>query len=373
MGKVLALAKKGEGFTSPNPMVGCIIVKEGKIIGEGYHHRYGGKHAEVEAIVNATESVEGATLYCNLEPCCHKIPEKKTPPCTERILKEKLSRIVIGMKDPNPHVNGKGILVLRENNIKVDVGIGNEECFLLNEKYIKHITTGLPFVHLKIAQSLDGRIATSNGNSHWITNLKARELVHQMRAVYDAVLIGAKTCLTDNPSLTVREVEGRNPYRIVLDEDLVIPDQSNLLSDKFQDHTILFTSMPPDYPRVIQLLSQEIQVISLEKDEKGLLSLPLVLEKLSELKIASVLVEGGGEIFTSFIKEKIFDKISIFLAPIIIGDGIQGIGNLGIQSLSEAFRLERVTIQIVDNQALIEGYRDLTFTFQKGTQKCLPE
>jgi len=131
--------------------------------------------------------------------------------------------------------------------------------------------------------------------------------------------------------------------------------------------------MPPDYPRVIQLLSQEIQVISLEKDEKGLLSLPLVLEKLSELKIASVLVEGGGEIFTSFIKEKIFDKISIFLAPIIIGDGIQGIGNLGIQSLSEAFRLERVTIQIVDNQALIEGYRDLTFTFQKGTQKCLPE
>jgi diaminohydroxyphosphoribosylaminopyrimidine deaminase/5-amino-6-(5-phosphoribosylamino)uracil reductase len=366
MTKVLQLAKKGAGFTSPNPMVGCIIVKNNKIIGEGFHHNYGGKHAEIEAIDNATESVEGATLYCNLEPCCHNIPEKKTPPCTERILKEKLSRVVVGMKDPNPYVNGKGIDVLKENNIMVEVGICGDECVSLNEKYIKYITTGIPFVHLKIAQSLDGRIAASNGSSHWITNKKARKLVHQMRAVYDAVLIGAKTCLMDNPSLTVREIHGRNPYRIVLDENLIIPDHSNLLSDEFQDHTIIFTSLLPDHPRVAQLLSQEIQVISLEKNNRGFLNILDVLKKLSELNIASVLVEGGGEIFTSFIKEKMFDKISLFLAPILIGEGIQGIGNLGIRSLSDVLRLKRVTIKTIDNQALIEGYRNFNFKTKKG-------
>jgi len=207
----------------------------------------------------------------------------------------------------------------------------------------------MPFVHLKIAQSLDGRIATSNGNSRWITNQTARKIVHQMRATYDAVLVGANTVVKDNPSLTVREVEGRNPYRVVLDDKLIIPDDAMLISDEWRDRTIIFTALEQDHPRVMELQTREIQVITTQKNESGHLDLQPVLKRLAELNIASVLVEGGAEVFTSFIKNKIFDKISLFIAPIIIGSGVDSVGNLGIRSLSEALRLEKVRIKTIDD------------------------
>ncbi len=369
MKRALELAKKGRGFTSPNPMVGSVIVKNERIIGEGYHHRYGDKHAEVRAIESASESVEGATLYCNLEPCCHTIPEKKTPPCSLRLIQEKIKRVVVATKDPNPYVNGNGIRVLREHGITVKVGLLAEEAAELNAPYFKYIQTGLPFVHLKIAQSLDGRIATSNGHSRWITNQSARRLVHQWRATYDAVLVGINTVLKDNPSLTVREVPGRNPYRVVLDEELRIPDDARLLSDGLQERTLIFTTRPADHPRVQELQKQEIQVITVGADEHGWIDLQEVLERLGNLKIASLLVEGGSRVFTSFIEKKLFDKISVFLAPIIIGTGINSVQEIGTERLTDALKLQRVHIEVIDQQALVEGFLNERIIFEKALER----
>lgn len=374
MKRALAIAKRGTGFTSPNPLVGTVIVKNGRIIGEGYHQRYGDKHAEVAAIESASESVEGAILYCNLEPCSHNIPEKKTPPCTQRIIKEKIGRVVIANKDPNPYVNGNGISLLREHGIEVEVGILEEEAATLNEKFYKFIQTGNPFVHLKIAQSLDGQIATCTGKSRWITNENVLQKVHQLRAEYDAVLVGAGTVRQDNPSLTVRMVEGRNPYRIVLDSRMSIPDRSNLISNGFQHKTIIFTTQSPEHSRIKELRQREIQVISVEADAGNRVSLPAVLHRLSELKIASVLVEGGQKIFTSFIREALFDKVTFFIAPVIIGAGISSVGDLNISNLSQAIRLQHIRIEVIDRQVVVEGYRSIQEIVKKKAEhvECLP-
>ncbi len=369
MKRALELARQGRGYTSPNPLVGSVIVKNGRIIGEGYHRRYGDKHAEVMAIENASESVEGATLYCNLEPCCHTIPEKKTPPCSLRLIREKIKRLVVATKDPNPYVNGNGIQMLRRHGIEVEVGLLAEEAAELNAPYFKYIQTGRPFVHLKIAQSLDGRIATSNGHSQWITNQSARRLVHLWRATYDAVLVGINTVLKDDPSLTVREVAGRNPYRVVLDERLQIPNTARLLTDGLQERTLIFTTLPPDHPRVLESQKQEIQVLSVGADEHGWIRLSEVLERLANLKIASVLVEGGSQVFTSFIQERLFDKISVFLAPMIIGAGINSVQEIGTEQLTDALKLRRVHIEVIDQQALVEGFLDERIIFEKALEK----
>jgi diaminohydroxyphosphoribosylaminopyrimidine deaminase/5-amino-6-(5-phosphoribosylamino)uracil reductase len=358
MKKALALAGKGKGHTSPNPMVGSVIVKHGQIIGEGYHKKYGGKHAEIMAIDTASSSVEGATLYCNLEPCTMNIPDKKTPPCTERIIKEKIRRVVIANLDPNPYVNGKGVERLRNSHIQVDTSILQEECSRLNETYFTFHRVGRPFVHLKIAQSLDGRIATAKGKSKWITNENALKVVHQMRAEYDAILVGINTILQDNPSLNVRKVTGKNPYRIILDDNLSIPLNVNLFNLEDPQKTIIFTNKSDQDKKFKTLKKMGIQVISISSNGMRYLDLNLIMASLTKMKIFSVLVEGGGEVFTSFIKNRIFDKISFFIAPMMIGSGIQSIGNLGIDSLDEALRLHHVKIEIIDQQAVIEGYRD---------------
>ncbi len=363
MKRALELAKNGTGHTSPNPMVGTVIVKDGKIIGEGFHQFYGGKHAEIVAIENASEAVEGATLYCNLEPCSHSLPEKKTPPCTLRIIKEKLGRVVIANRDPNPHVNGNGIQMLRDNGILVDIGTMEKEAAALNEKYYKFIRTGVPFVHLKIAQSLDGRIATTVGNSQWITNQNALERVHKLRSEYDAVLVGINTVIKDDPALTVRKVRGRNPYRIVLDDQLNIPDTAKLISDGLQNKTLILTVQPIDHPRARELSHKGVQVVSIVPDDEGRIDLTAALKHLADLRIESILVEGGGTVFTSFIRQKLFDKISFFIAPMIIGSGIESVGNLGIQAISDAYRLQHVSIEIIDRQAVVEGYREYEAIF----------
>ena len=369
MKRAIELARKAVGHTSPNPLVGSVIVKNGKIIGEGYHAQFGGKHAEIVAIESATEPVEGATLYCNLEPCCHDIPEKKTPPCAPRLIREKIKRVVIANRDPNHHVNGQGIRMLRNAGIEVKTDVLAAKAALLNETYYKFIQSHQPFVHLKIAQSLDGRIATANGHSHWITNSTARKLVHQWRAEYDAVLVGTKTVLKDNPSLTVRDVPGRNPRRIVLDDQLVIPDQAHLISDELADKTILFTAKPESDARARQLRKRGVQVLQAPTDDAGHLDIRVILQKLAEMEIASLLVEGGGEVFTSFVKQRIFDKISIFIAPMIIGAGVESIGSLGISSLSEALRLQKIRIEIIDGQALVQGYRNFTEIFTRNLKE----
>jgi len=306
MKRALALAEKGKGNTSPNPMVGTVIVKGDQVIGEGYHQKYGEKHAEIMAIDTASTAVEGATLYCNLEPCTADIPEKKTPPCSQRIIKEKIQRVVIANLDPNPYVNGKGVDLLRSHHIRVDTGILQEECSRLNEKYFTFNRLGRPFIHLKIAQSLDGRIATAKGKSKWITNENALKIIHQMRAEYDALLVGINTILQDNPYLNVRRVTGKNPYRIILDDHLTIPVNANVLNLKDPDKTIIFTFKSNHNKKFKTLNKMGVQVVSISSNGKKYLDLNLIMAYLSQLKICSILVEGGGEVFTSFIKNQLF-------------------------------------------------------------------
>jgi diaminohydroxyphosphoribosylaminopyrimidine deaminase/5-amino-6-(5-phosphoribosylamino)uracil reductase len=359
MRRVLELAKKGTGLVPPNPLVGTVIIQNDQIISEGYHEKYGEKHAEIAAIEKTTQSLEGATLYCNLEPCISRIPNKKTPSCTERIIREKIKRVVISTKDPNPYVNGRGIKLLKKNNIEVIENILADEAEVLNERYFKFTKSRHPFIHLKIAQSIDGRIATLNGHSKWITNQTALTKVHELRSQYDAILVGSNTVIKDDPSLTVRLTNGKNPYRIILDNNLETSINSKLFSEMYKQKTLVFTSLPESDNKFKKFRNNGIQVIRIAIEDDKNLDLHEIIKYLGKMNITSILVEGGSKIFTSFIKKRLFDKMSIFIAPILIGKGIESIGDLGIKSLKEAYRLERVKFEIIDQQVLIEGYRHI--------------
>lgn len=363
MQDALQLAAIPGGLTAPNPMVGAVLVKDGRVIGKGYHPKCGEKHAEVIAIETAGEPIAGATLYCNLEPCCHNTPTKKTPPCTERIIREKIKRVVISTIDPNPLVNGKGVEILQKAGTEVITEILAKEAAFLNEVYFKFIQTQLPFIHLKIAQTLDGRIATQQFDSRWITDETAREYVHRMRHKYSGVLVGLNTVKTDNPKLTARLGLETQPYRIVLDERLGIPIDSNILIDEFANRTILFTTPNYNNGAKEKLVRKGIQVHVVSGNGTGMVNLRGTLQTLGKMGITSVLVEGGSRIFTHFIKESLFDKMSVFIAPIIIGKGIEAIGDLRIEKISNALRLEQMEYKQINHQLLVEGYRDLSATF----------
>ncbi len=235
----IEIAKKGEGSVSPNPLVGCVITKNNRIIGAGYHEKYGEAHAEINAINSCAESLEGSTLYVNLEPCSHF---GKTPPCVDRIIKEKIKRVVIGTLDINPLVSGNGVKALKKAGIEVKVGILEKECIELNKFFFKYITEKLPYVTLKAAQTLDGMIADKNNYSEWISSSESRKYVHWLRSRYDAVLIGSETARKDNPKLTVRMVEGRNPFRVVLDSNLKLKSKSKSFKNNSDNKTIVVTS-----------------------------------------------------------------------------------------------------------------------------------
>ncbi len=373
MRRALQLAREGAGFTSPNPMVGAVIVKEGRIIGEGYHPRFGDKHAEVMAIENATESVEGATLYCNLEPCCNTIVGKKTPPCSLRLIQENIKRVVIATLDPNPFMQGHGIARLRQAGIEVTIGVLAEEATFLNESYFKFIQTGQPFVHLKIAQTLDGHIATRNGDSRWITSKAARTIVHQWRATHDAVLVGIGTVLKDNPRLTVRHVEGRQPWRVVLDTHLRIPMDAHLVRDEWRNRTLIFHGPGVDDGKKERLQQRGVSLLTVPATN-DLLSLESVLEALKKRNIASILVEGGHQVFTRWVAEGLFDKLSAFIAPKLIGEGVPVLGNLSIRTIQESIQLQCPRWEQVETDILVQGYRDVNHVFGmlKEHVSCLP-
>ncbi len=363
MEQALHIARKAHGYTSPNPLVGALLVKKGRIIGEGYHQKYGEKHAEVQAIESAIEPVEGATLYCNLEPCCHSFPLKRNPPCTHRIIKEKIRRMVISTQDPNPHVCGNGISTLQQSGVEVKTGILANSALWLNEVYFKFIQQMQPFIHLKIAQSVDGRIATRTGDSKWITDEDALRRVHQLRHQYDAILVGLNTVRIDNPSLTVRFIEGKQPFRVVLDATLSIPLRSKLVSDQFAHKTIIITSLIFDKEKKAVLEKRGVKICPVPENRKGLLNLKETLDTLADLKITSLLVEGGAKVFTQFIEQELFDKISFFIAPLIIGKGIEGIGELDTIKLSRSRRLENLMVETIRDQVIVNGYRNLKSTF----------
>lgn len=352
----LSLAEKGAGSVSPNPMVGAVVVKDGKIVGRGYHKKFGEPHAEVFAIRQAEHRARGATLYVNLEPCC---TYGKTPPCTDLILKSGIKRVVIGMKDPNVRVNGRGIRKLRQSNIKVRVGILENESKRLNESFIKFITTGMPYVILKIAQTLDGKIADAKGRSRWITGERSGKIVHALRARYDAVLVGANTISKDNPKLTVREAKGRNPYRVVIDGNLSSPLSSHIFRDRERGRTFLFVSTLTarrERRHITKLEKGGIHIQVLDGTKSNMLDIHHVLKILAQNNIASILVEGGARIYAEFLKAGAVDKLITFVAPKAIGDGLSAFQYVEKRDLDNALIFSDISSWNLDGDLMMEAY-----------------
>ena len=318
--KCFTLAKRGAGNVSPNPLVGSVIVKNDEIIGRGWHKKYGAPHAEALAIQNAKENLNGATLYCNLEPCCHT--NKQTPPCVPLIISKKIKRVVISNLDPNREVNGKGVRQLRNAGIKVTTEILKDEGEELNKFYFKYLHEKIPFITLKIAQSIDGKISLTGSKQTWITGKESIRFVHKLRSEYDAVMVGAGTVKADNPLLTVREVKGSNPLRIIIDGNLSIPLRSKVLDCDDAQNSWIFTSKNVANKKINAIKTKGATVYQVNQLNNNRLNLKSILKILSKQKITSLLVEGGADIFTQFIQKDLFDEIIIIQAPKILGAGI---------------------------------------------------
>ncbi|MEI8032307.1 MAG: bifunctional diaminohydroxyphosphoribosylaminopyrimidine deaminase/5-amino-6-(5-phosphoribosylamino)uracil reductase RibD [Chlorobiaceae bacterium] len=354
MRRCIELARRGAGSVSPNPMVGSVIVCGGTVIGEGFHERYGGPHAEVNAIASVADPsrLRGSTLYVNLEPCAHF---GKTPPCSDLIVEKGLARVVAGCRDPNPEVAGKGFLKLRDAGIPVTEGVLEGECLKLNEAFIKSHTFGRPFVALKLAETLDGKIATSLGASRWITGEESRREVHRLRSVYDAVMAGEATVRVDDAELTVRDAVGRNPLRVVLDRRLNLPLESRIFSTH-SPVTVFASSSWEQLPKAGQLRAKGVEV-QFVHEHAGRLDLRQVLEELHKRRVTSLLVEGGSRLAASFIEEGLVDKLYMFIAPKLFGgDALSSFAPLGISLPDQAVTLRFEPPVFFGNDLLLEAY-----------------
>lgn len=353
------LAKRGRGKTSPNPLVGAVVVKNDQIIGKGYHKRFGEPHAEANALKTCKDKAKNATLYVNLEPCCHY---GKTPPCTDIIKRSGVRKVVCATLDPNPQVNGRGINTLREGGVEVDLGILEEEAKKLNEIYLKFITIGLPFVILKVAQTLDGKIATKLGDSKWITQEDSRKFVHSLRSSVDAVLVGANTVKKDDPELTIHNARGDDPIRIILDSSGEISHSSKIIKENKNGKTIIATTTGQLKRRerwgrgLTPAPSYGIQIWKIKQGTNEKIHLLQLLKKAGKSQITSILVEGGSKVFTSFLKEKLVDKIYYFLSPKILGGGLDSFGDLGIKEISGSITLRDCEIKRFKEDLLLIGY-----------------
>lgn len=333
MRRALRLARKGAGKTSPNPLVGAVIVREGTIIGEGCHRRCGENHAEINAIESATETVAGATFYITLEPCSH---HGRTPPCVDAVIACRPGRVVVGTTDPNPLVSGRGIEILRQSGIETRVGVLEEACREINEVFFKYIQTGLPYVTLKFAQTLDGRIATASGDSRWISSNPSRKYAHRLRSLHDAILVGAGTVLKDDPELTCRLVRGKNPLRIVCDSRLRLPLSALVFSDGGK--TLLAATRHAPAERRRAFAERGIEVLEIAEDRAGRVDLREILRALGKREISSLLVEGGAAVITAFLKENLADRLLVVLSPKIVGAGVNSVGELGVRQMDDALR-----------------------------------
>lgn len=362
MAEALELAKKGKGMVAPNPLVGCVIISaDGTKIGEGYHRKFGEAHAEVNAVnsVKDRKDLKGATVYVTLEPCSH---HGKTPPCATMLGNLPIQRVVVGMRDPNPNVNGKGILHLRNKGIEVEVGVLNDKAEKLNEFFIHHQTFGRPFITLKIAQTVDGYLAAADGESQWITGKQSRKMVHKWRSEYDGVMVGRTTAITDNPSLTVRHVSGRQPKRIVIDGPYELPKELNLFSDKFEEKTIIITwnkeASATDADPMLKLMKQNYfrgHILQVSKVE-GHADLRQAFKMLGEKGITSILVEGGQQLSSALLREGLVDKIELFIAPKLLGAGTRSLIGIGINKMRDIVDLKDVTWSKVGDDMLLTGY-----------------
>ena len=348
MREALTLARRGIGFTFPNPMVGALLVKNGKIIGRGYHQKVGMPHAEIEAFQNTTENPQGATLYVTLEPCNH---HGRTHPCVDEIVKNKVAKVVCSVTDPNPKVNGAGLQSLKNAGVLVETGLLSEEAKMLNEGFFTYHQKKRPFVAIKFAASLDGKIATRTGDSKWITNEKEREYTRGLRGEYHAIVVGINTVLHDNPNLGARQIGKKDPLRIILDSTLKIPLDSDVLRD---DNVLLATTRNADTQKFELLQKKGIEVLQLPKDK---ILISDLIEELYQREIISLFVEGGAETLGSFVDSKIVDRVYACFAPIIIGgrDAVSAVKGEGVATVLDAMRLKNITVKRFDDNFIVIG------------------
>lgn len=354
MQKAIRLAEKGKGWVNPNPLVGAVIVKAGRIIGEGWHERYGGLHAERNAFCHCTEDPTGATMYVTLEPCCHY---GKTPPCTEAVISHRIARVVVGMTDPNPLVAGKGISQLREAGIEVVAGIEEEQIREQNKVFLKYITTGRPWVAMKTAMTLDGKIATYSGDSKWVTGEEARKRVHDLRRLYTGILVGIGTVLADDPLLNCRlEEEVRQPVRIIADSHLRIPEDSQIVRTAGKYPTLLAYTGQPDCEKIERLKSWGIELVNC-REKEGHIDLEDLTGELGKRNIDAVLLEGGGELNGAFLKSGLIDEVYAFIAPKLVGgkEAKTTVEGQGISRMNEAVQLQQTEIEKIGEDILISG------------------
>ncbi len=349
MRRALELAALGKGRTSPNPVVGSVVVRDGRVIGEGYHEKAGQPHAEINAIRAAGEDVAGATIYVTLEPCCH---EGRTPPCTDYIIKHRPARVVVATPDPNPKISGEGIFRLRNAGIVVDVGVLEDEARQLNEAFAKYITQKMPFVIAKCGMTLDGKIATFTGDSRWVTGEESRRFVHQLRNEVDAILVGSRTVMMDDPSLTTRLDAGKikDPVRVILDADEYLDTDRKVFHQTSDAPT--WVAVPDS--RNFKGADEVLRVPS----GKGGLDLRQLMHEWAAREIVSVLIEGGGTTHASAFEAGIVDKVMFFVAPKIVGghDAITAVEGEGIARMADAIVLERMLARPIGSDLLIEAY-----------------
>ena len=364
MRRAIELAKKGSGHVNPNPLVGAVIVRDGEIIGEGYHECYGQLHAERNAIANAKKrgnSLEGSTIYVTLEPCCHY---GKTPPCTEAIIEEKIARVVVGSDDPNPLVSGKGFQMLREKGIEVIPHFLKEECDAMNHVFFHYIRTGTPYVAMKYAMTMDGKIACYTGDSKWVTGEESRAHVQTLRNHYKGIMAGIGTVLAEDPMLNCRIEGGRDPIRIITDSHLRIPMDSQLVRTAGQQPLIVACLPDADEEKAAQLQEKGVEVLripgvttaDITEEQKEVISLPVLMKELGARKIDGILLEGGGQLNESALQAGIVDRIYCYIAPKIFG-GAQAktpVEGQGLTRAADAWQFNRIGMQEFGQDILLE-------------------
>jgi diaminohydroxyphosphoribosylaminopyrimidine deaminase/5-amino-6-(5-phosphoribosylamino)uracil reductase len=353
MERALLLAEKARGRTSPNPMVGVVLVKGGRVVGEGYHRAAGRDHAEIVAIKKAKGESRRATLYVSLEPCCHT---GSTQPCADAIIKAGIRKVVYAVKDPDPRVSGRGVRTLRKAGVEVVGGLLSKQARHLNEQFFGYHENGRPYVILKYAQSLDGRIATASGDSKWITGPQARKFAHRLRAEVDAVLVGSETVRQDDPALTVRHVRGANPYRVVVTSSLRLPRQCRLLKENDDSRTIIAACSNPDRRLFGRGNNGNLIFWQVRRTRDGLVDVADLVQKADLFGLRSLLVEGGARLATSFVKAGLVDKLVVLTAPTVIGRGVDAIGELGVKRLCDAVEVAQGSFATLGRDSVFIGY-----------------
>ncbi len=360
MQRALELAERGRGFVEPNPLVGAVLVRAGSVVGEGWHQRFGQAHAEVNALAEAGDAARGATLYVTLEPCCH---HGKTPPCTDAVLRAGVARVVAAMLDPFPQVAGQGAAQLRAAGVPVEFGICEADARRLNAPYLKLVVAGLPYVHLKWAMTLDGKIATRTGDSQWISNAASRRRVHELRGRMDAIVVGIGTALADDPQLTARPPGPRQALRVVLDGSARLPLTSRLATTARDTPVLVAARAGADVARVAALRGLGCQVLELSGDRT--LALAALMQTLGKQRLTNVLVEGGSEVLGGFVDAGLVDEVHVFVAPKLAGgrDAQGPVAGVGVAKIAEALRVADWSVERIEGDVYLHG-RVAPFTFR---------